>query len=258
MVAYDCSASACDDIGLVFVLVHSYDVFLQTRRYSSSRVREVVTRDMRTSLGFGTDRKLPFPVIVDYVCPWEPHDSATGPGILYLAAEVTGEPTYVEFGPEASDGEESQLVEKPWSLELKDVWGEIQEHYADRAFTEERQQSIERFFRSFPWGGLSQLHPFYRPPFCMPVFQEGGEEPAALDPAQQLALDSVGPDPEGNMRLGFAEGRDVMDYSLAMSRPTFGKAELYLDGTKRVARQRKRKGERVSVGSLHACIMSLR
>jgi hypothetical protein len=93
---------------------------------------------MRTSIGFATDRKLPFPVIVDYACPWEPHDSAVGPGILYMAKEVVGEPQYVEFGPEVPQGGGAP-VERPWAQELRAVWGDLQEHYPDQSFTDERQ-----------------------------------------------------------------------------------------------------------------------
>lgn len=217
-----------------------HDVFLQTRRYSSSRVREVVTRDMRSSITFGTDRQLPFPVIVDYTCPWEPNDSAVGPGILYLAKEVVGEPQYVEFGPVYHD-QEGNPIEKPWAAELKAVWGELQEHYSDQAFTVDRQVSLENFFRSLPWGGLKDLLPCLRPPFQLPLFGDDHEQDGPNDSVQQV-LDSVGLDTQGHLRVGFTGGRDTMEYPLAMARPTFGKTGTFLDGEKRTARQRKRKG----------------
>jgi hypothetical protein len=218
-----------------------HEVFLQTRRYCSSRVREVVTRDMRTSITFGTDRKLPFPVIVDYTCPWEPNDSAIGPGILYLVKEVVGEPQYAEFGPVAR-GADSQPIEQPWAAELRESWGAIQEHFSSHGFTKARVKNIERFFTTFPWGGLKDLSPDDLPPFRLPVFG-AAEEHAAIDPSRQRVLDSVGLDPAGLLRVGFAGGNDTLVYPLAVSRPTFGKGKTLLDGTKKVSRQRKHKGE---------------
>lgn len=197
---------------------------------------------MRASTSFATDRKLPFPVLVEYSCAWEPDDSAIGPGILYLAAEVVGEPKYVEFGP-STDGD-GDTVEKAWAHQLKDVWGNMQEHYSDTTFTDERQVELEEFFKAFPWGGLKDVPEQYRPPFRLPVFGESRTE-AALDPDAQRVLDSVGLDTEGSMRIGFACGKDTLEYPLAMSRPAFGKAGTFLDGTTRVARQRKRKGAKL-------------
>lgn len=195
---------------------------------------------MRSSLSFATDRKLPFPVMVEYTCPWEPDDSAIGPGILYLAAEVVGEPQYVEFGPKMDD--EGQWIEQAWASQLRSSWGEMQDHYADGTFVPERRDDMEAFFMTFAWGGLKDLPECYRPPFQRPVFGESRTE-TALDGPWQHVLDSVGLDMEGNMRIGFAHGKDTLLYPLAVARPAFGKAGTYLDGVKRVPRQRKRRGE---------------
>lgn len=216
-----------------------HDVFLQTRRFTSKKVREVVTRDMRASLSFATDRKLEFPVMVEYTCPWEPQDSGIGPGILYLAANVVGDPEYHEFGPIKDS--EGQLVEQSWANDLRATWGEMQEHYNDGTFTKLRVNGMEHFFNTFPWGGLKDVHVYHRPPFQRPTFQGENRTETPLDPAQQQVLDSVGLDMEGNMRIGFADGKDTLIYPLAVSRPVFGNS--FLDGTKKAARQRKRKGE---------------
>jgi hypothetical protein len=40
-------------------------VFIQTRKYCSSKVREVQTRDMTNSLAAADDVKLPFPRLID-------------------------------------------------------------------------------------------------------------------------------------------------------------------------------------------------
>jgi hypothetical protein len=152
---------------------------------------------------------------------------------------VVGEPQYVEFGPEGYD-QDGNLVEKPWAAELRGTWGDLQEHFSALNFTKERQDSYEVFFATFPFGGLKDLPLYHRPPFHLPVFRAAGEE-AALDPLQQQALDSIGHDAEGHLRVGFASGKDTLQYPLAVSRPTFGKT--FLDGAKRVARQRKHDGE---------------
>lgn len=227
----------CERVGCL----SRHDVFLQTRRFASKKVREVVTRDMRASRSFATDRKLPFPVMVEYTCPWEPNDSAIGPGILYLAEEVVGEPQYYEFGPELDD--EGHMLEKAWATDLRACWGEMQEHYSDGTFTQDRQDDMEQFFNTFPWGGLKDLPESHRPPFQRPVFGETHME-TALDDAQQQVLDSVGLDMEGNTRIGFAHGKDTLLYPLAVSRPAFGKSDTFLDGVKRTPRQKKRKGEK--------------
>lgn len=179
--------------------------------------------------------------MVEYTCPWEPDDSAVGPGVLYLAAQVVDEPRYVEFGPEGCD-QEGNLIEKPWAAELRDVWGDLQEHYADATFTEQRQLSIESFFRGFPWGGLRDLPVGFRQPFHLPVFGERHVDDP-LDDSLQRVVDSVGLDSQGTMRIGFANGKDILEYPLAISRPTFGRGNTFLDGTRRAPRQRKHKGE---------------
>lgn len=217
-------------------------MFIQTRRYASSKVREVSTRDSTGSLSLATDRKLHIPENRGMSCPWEPRDSAVGPGKLFLDGVCRGGPGYKEFGPVEWYGD-GEPVDKPWVASVRKTWKEIQDHYSDAGFTLGRIQEWEAFFRGYPWGGLSDLHPQHVPPFSDLVFPEQPPSSAGQPRPEILAMvRSIGEDQQGRARLAYSmDGQDLMSYPPVMSRVTYG--NKYLDGTAHIIKKRKRRGK---------------
>lgn len=214
--------------------VFRHEVFLQTRKYSSDKVREIITRDTTLSLAAATDRKLPFPRLDNYMCVWEPNDSAVGPGKLYLAQEVTGKPSYEDFGPVT--GEDGQPVAKSWALKMKMAWASIQEHFSGALFTQEVRDEWETFFRHFPWNGLSDLPDRFLPPFKIPRFFNGSASEPSVPRDVSNILDSVGLDAHGRERVHQRDGRDTLLYPRVGSKVTYN--DLHLDMTKHRPKKR--------------------
>ena len=197
---------------------------MQTRRYSSSRVREVQTRDMSKSTCASDDVLRPFPLMVDMRCMWEPNDSSCGPGKLYLNERVAGEPPIEPFAENWMSV--AQKIEEGLHL------------YFDSAsiFTPEVKAAWEAFMAELPWDGLESIPRHkYRPFHLAPLPQVHG---VAYDPTLVALHQSVGEDAVGHLRLNFRDGVDQMAYPRAPSTIAYGKHML--DGTARVAKKRKR------------------
>lgn len=216
-----------------------HQVFIQTKKYASAKVREVNTRDSTGSLTVATDRKLDLPENVGMACPWEPRDSAIGPGKLFLNGVIEGGPEYAEFGPDELDAF-GEPVPKLWMINLRGTWKEIQDHYSDQGFTADRIMEWDQFFSAYPWDGLKDLSLELRPPYRDPVFQDGPSDSHASEEVKAM-LSTAGQDPQGRPRLFYSvDGRDLMDYPRVMSRVTYG--NTYLDGTSHMPKKRKRRG----------------
>lgn len=171
---------------------------------------------------------------------WEPNDSAIGPGKLYLAKEITGEPSYEEFGPIISD--DGNPVPRAWTSKLLKAWASIQEHFSGALFTQEVTDEWEAFFGRFPWNGLRDLPPQCLPPFKIPRF--GSDNPSQLSSLPHNVshiLESVGVDAQGRERVHQREGRDTLFYPRVVSSVTYN--SLHLDLEKHRPKKRKREGQ---------------
>lgn len=196
-------------------------MYLQTRKYSNAKVREIVTRDMTDSTSWATDTKLEFPRLVDTRSVWEPNDSKHG-GKLYLNIEIGGAPDYEEFLRDDST----------WVSKLNNIRGELEHAFTScHIFTERRQREWRVFFERYPWGGLVDVEEDHRPPFVIPEF------PAGTDGGRGQVGDlmmTAGEDEQGRPRLYFERGMDLLSYPRAPSRASFGK--FLLDGSSRPKR----------------------
>lgn len=193
----------------------------------------MITRDTTSSLSAATDRKLTTPICQDQSCPWEPNDSSLALGKLFLGAVVEGQPEYQEFGPQSGD--------LKWAAALRDTWTEIQEHYADVAFTDARIAEWEDFMMAYPWGGIKDLPPSVIPPYRDVVFTAIPPGQSDIPAEMAVMLNSIGQDGSGRPRLFYSmEGKDLLSYPRVLSRVTYG--NVYLDGTAHRPKKRKRKG----------------
>lgn len=157
-------------------------------------------------------------------CVWEPHDSAAGPGKLYLALEIEGTPPIEAF----ADG---------WDTLAHKIWKELQPHFSfQQVFTKQREIQWKKFIDSLPWNGIRDREGM-APPFDLEANHV--ESPIQEQPREiQEMMAGVGEDQHGHPRLNYQNGRDMLQYPRAVSFVSYN--DVKLDGSKRQPKKRTR------------------
>jgi hypothetical protein len=158
---------------------------------------------------------------------------------LYLAEEVTGEPSYEEFGP--VQDESGNLVARAWAGKMGLAWGSIQEHFSGALFDQGVRDEWTAFFRDFPWNGLKDLDPAHVPAFRIPRFRTTHDPEQSMPRPVVELLDSVGLDSQGKERVYQRDGKDTLLYPRVGSKVTYN--GLHLDLSKHRPKKRKREGQ---------------
>lgn len=193
-------------------------MFIQTRRYSATRAREVMTRDMEGSSSYATDKKLPFPRLVAVRSVWEPDDSKHG-GKLYLSGQLCGAPVYEDFGVGKSADK--------WRAHMEDVKKGLEQNFiSSHIFNERRMAEWRTFLEAYPMGGLKDVPLSERPPFSIPSFPD---RPSRMENEEvDKLVVNTGEDKAGKPRLYFKRGEDTLEYQRADSKATY--SGYHLDG----------------------------
>ena len=183
---------------------------MQTRRFSASKIREVVTRDE-------SEAKLVFPHYRDVTVCWEPNDSVHR-GKLFLQETIRGRPSYVECCPPGKAPYE-------WAVKLEGVWNDLRQAYrSSNVFDAERVQEWESFLGSMPWRGNCTIEPQFLPDFTIPESppKPPGAEEGHHHSQAMAVLVNAGLDSSGNLRAYFKEGVDLLKYPRDESVVTYG------------------------------------
>lgn len=185
-------------------------VYMQTRRFSAPKIREVVTRD-------DSEAQLAFPYYRDVSVCWEPNDSVHR-GKLFLQEAIGGQPSYVECCPPDKAPHE-------WIAKLQSVRHDLQQAYrSSNVFDGERIREWEAFMDSMPWEGNCTIDPQLLPDFTIPDAppETPGAEEGHHHSQAMAVLMNAGLDSSGNLRAYFKEGVDLLKYPRAESVVTYG------------------------------------